>query len=187
MSDIIEQQKYCFEYYKSKFSHDYDNGNLIWKFKDGDDYGNLTQGEKMFNGKYAGKVAGHKEPNGYIVINIDGEHIRAHRIIYLFMTGEWPEYDIDHINGDPSDNRWENLRAVNRQGNCKNQKIRKNNTSGITGVDWHKHSQKWNVRINNISGKRINLGKFDDFFEACCRRKSAEIEYDYHKNHGTVR
>ena len=193
MSDIIEEQKeYSPEYIKSKLSYyptNYNSNDVIftWKFRDGDEFGNLSHGDKIFNGRYAGKEAGSKDSDGYVVINIDGKRIYAHRIAYLFITGNWPEKDIDHINGIRDDNRWENLRVVNCQENSKNQKIRKNNTSGVTGVSWYKNYQKWLVRIHDHNGRSIKLGYFEDFFEAVCRRKSAELDYGYHENHGTVR
>ena len=180
MSDINKEK----EYYKSKFNFNPESGNFTWKLRCGDEFENLTRGDKSFNGKYAGKEAGCKDPDGYIRININGEYIRAHRLVHLFMTGDWPEDEIDHINGNTSDNRWENLRLVNQKENNKNAKIQKNNISGIRGVNWSKNEKKWLVRIHDNNGKRICLGRFNDFFEACCRRKSAELQYNYHPNHG---
>lgn len=89
---------------------------------------------------------------------------------------------IDHINHDKTDNRIENLRQVTHSENHKNRKYRKN-TSGCTGVNIYKRTGKWIVTIA-IEGVGTNLGYYSDFFEACCVRKSAEVQHGYHLNHG---
>ena len=58
-----------------------------------------------------------------------------------------------------------------------------NNSSGITGVCWYERDNKWEVQIY-FCGKKNYLGRFEDFFEACCVRKAAEVEYGFHPNHG---
>lgn len=184
MVDVNKEkyEQFSLKYLKSRLSYDSETGIFTWKFKN-----SINRHDKRFNTIFGGKVAGGcKSSNGYLQIQIDGKLICAHRIAYLFMTGEWPDDEIDHINGNRLDNRWENLRAVSREENFKNKKIAKNNTSGVMGVHKDKNLNKWIVQIN-VSGKKKNLGKFDDFFEAICRRKSAELEYHYHSNHGTKR
>ena len=117
---------------------------------------------------------------GYIRVMVDYRSYYAHRVIWLIVTGEWPDR-IDHINGDRSDNRFKNLRSVNSSDNSKNQKKSAKNTTGIMGL--YRQSKKWRVRIK-ANGKFISLGYFDNYFEACCVRKSAEVKYGYHANHG---
>jgi hypothetical protein len=121
---------------------------------------------------------------GYIQTSLLGEPLLLHRVIWFYMTGEWPKGEIDHINGNTIDNRWENLRDVTHINNCRNQRIRKNNKSGVPGVYWHKASSKWGVNIIDNNGKQIDLGYFNNFEEAIVVRKSAEEEYGYHPNHG---
>jgi hypothetical protein len=133
-------------------------------------------------GSLAGSV--HKQ-SGYVKVKLAGKSFMAHRWIYEHVTGAPVPKDrfIDHINGDRSDNRWSNLRMVNRTGNARNVARYSNNTSGITGVSWFSHCQRWcaNIRVNT---SLINLGYFADFFEACCVRKAAELQHGFHPNHG---
>ena len=135
----------------------------------------------------AGSIAGSKmgkEGNYYISINVDGKPYLAHRLAYLYMTGSFPPYEIDHKYGDGLDNKWEGIRASTRSQNCENRKLFKNNKTGITGVSVYvdrrgkieKSSYVANININN---KMTHLYKGSDLFEACCRRKSAEIETGY--------
>jgi hypothetical protein len=123
--------------------------------------------------------------SGYIKLKVAGKSFMAHRWIYEYMTGAVIPKGmfIDHINGNRSDNRWENLRMVDRTGNARNVARYSNNTSGITGVSWFKHCQRWcaNIRVDKAL---INLGYFPDFFEACCARKAAELIHGFHINHG---
>lgn len=109
----------------------------------------------------------------------------AHRFAWFLMTGKWPEGEIDHQNGIPSDNRWINLRDVDRLTNGKNQKRRNTNTSGRTGVGWHEGSKRWRAYIE-VNYKFIGLGTYKNIEEAISAREKAEIEYGFHKNHDRV-
>ena len=131
----------------------------------------------------AGAVAGGVNSNGYRHIRIHNRLYKAHRLAFLYMTGEFPSNDVDHINGIRDDNRWKELRPVSKSENNKNTKKPKANTSGVMGVWWRKDINKWRVQIKVFS-KNIYLGHYSDFFEACCLRKSAELEHGYHPNHG---
>lgn len=131
-----------------------------------------------------GCIAGNKNKiTGYVVISIDGHRYLAHRLAFVYMLGVEPEVHTDHINGIRCDNRWCNLREVTAKQNHRNRRRHKSNTSGITGVRWHKSSNKWlsEIRYNYRS---LHLGLFDDKFDAICARKSAELEYNFHENHG---
>ena len=99
------------------------------------------------------------------------------------MTGKWPKERMDHINHIRKDNRWLNLRETTNQENNKNASKRKDNTSGVPGVYWAKHCNKWLASINN-GGERVNLGGFTDWFEAVCAKMSANNKYGFHSNHG---
>lgn len=134
---------------------------------------------------YIGMRAGTLD-DGYIRIFIDKKSYRSSRLAHLYITGEWPQYEIDHINHIRSDNRWENLRSVSSTENLRNKTLYRNNNSNLPGVIWHTRDLVWQSRINN-NGKRAHLGYFDDFFDACCARKSAENKYRYHPNHGATK
>lgn len=109
----------------------------------------------------AGSIAGCLDDRGYRGIKIDQILCRAHRLAWLYMTGAWPDCEIDHINQLKYDNRFSNLRAVNRRQNEQNKLMRSDNKSGFKGVSLHKASGKWQAFIS-VRGKSIYLGKYDD-------------------------
>ena len=131
----------------------------------------------------AGNVAGSINGRGYLKIELLGRPYQAHRLAWLIMTGNWPESDIDHINGRKDDNRWVNLRAVTHQKNMKNQPMPSTNTSGVLGVSWDRRDKKWRAQIS-AGGKKLHLGCFAEFEDAVSARKAAEITHGYHPNHG---
>ena len=107
-----------------------------------------------------GDVAENLNDSGYIVIRPGAKHYRAHRLAWLFMTGEWPTFEIDHINGVRTDNRWCNLRRSCREHNAQNiGGPRSDNTSGYLGVHWNTRRGKWVAQIKAF-GKRHHLGYF---------------------------
>ena len=173
-----KEKQFSIEYLKNRLDYNSETGVFKWKFK------NVNQpDDKIFNKLFGGKIIFSKNHNGYLQIKIDKKSFLIHRIAYLFMTGEWPNGQIDHINGDRVDNRWDNLRVVNNEENQKNQKIYSNNTSGVIGVSWCETKNKWKVQISG-NKKRIYLGLFKNFNEAVRARKNAEVIYGYHENHG---
>lgn len=101
---------------------------------------------------------------GYIRVWIDGKMRRAHRLAWLYMTGEWP-LAIDHINGDGCDNRWANLRSVSVKVNNENVRdARRNNVSGMLGVSTTANG-KFSASIKTRLGGQwmsIYLGTWDD-------------------------
>jgi len=111
---------------------------------------------------------------------------KAHRLAFLYMTGVMPEDEVDHQDGNGLNNRWLNLRSVTHADNAKNHRLRRNNSSGAAGVCWHIRSGKWQATIT-VNARKKALGYFRNKEEAIAARKSAEIEFGYHKNHGTDR
>ena len=165
-----------------------ETGKLFWRERTPDMF---TDGKHSaarvctrWNTKHAGAEAFTSDSGaGYKTGDIFVKSFRAHRVIWAMEDGEWPPEDIDHINGDPDDNRMINLRAVSHAENQKNCKMQDNNMSGVTGVYWHKARRRWNASINS-DGKVIHLGRFNCITAAAVARKQAEIKYGYHKNHG---
>lgn len=104
---------------------------------------------------------------GYVVINIDGETYRAHRLAFLFMTGRFPTMDVDHINGNRADNRWVNLREASRELNMQNLRstFRNKSSDAPLGVTWDKSRGKWKAAIA-VNGRLKNLGRFESQSEA---------------------
>lgn len=104
--------------------------------------------------------------SGYLVIRVDGVLYRAHRLAWLYMTGKWPENEIDHINGIKSDNRWKNLRDVTISENRQNQvRARRNSKTGLLGVHFVPSRNKFKAEIC-IDGSNRNLGYFDTAADA---------------------
>ena len=94
---------------------------------------------------------GNLTKQGYRRIGIGNYVYQEHQLAYLYMTGEWPKQDIDHINGVKDDNRWENLRAVSRMENLHN----RGNVSGFK-----KNGKRFSASLQ-VNKKTIYLGTFD--------------------------
>lgn len=97
---------------------------------------------------------------GYRLIGVDYDLHMAHRLAWLYVHGEWPPSHIDHINGDPSDNRIANLRLATQSQNGANARLRSDNTSGYKGAYWFKPVKRWMSSICK-DGKQVHLGYFD--------------------------
>ncbi len=134
---------------------------------------------------FAGDIIGCADSYGYLVFKINRKSYKLHRVIHYMQTGEWPD-QMDHINGKRDDNRWENLRNVTTNENMMNRKLDRRSKTGVAGVNQHRDTGRFKAYINK-SKKEYFLGYFDDFFEACCARKSAEAKHGFHVNHGTMR
>lgn len=119
----------------------------------------------------------------YIVVSFDGMRFYAHRVAWTIFYGESPSGHIDHIDGNTLNNRINNLRVVPQSENNKNRAIPINNKSGVIGVHLDKERSLWKAQISK-NGRLINLGRFNNLFDACCSRKSAELQLGYHVNHG---
>lgn len=126
-----------------------------------------------------GKRAGGKSLDGYTYIVVRGRKYRAHRLAWLYMTGDWPPHQIDHINGDRADNRFANLRPATHEQNQANSKKPVTNTSGFKGVHWKAGHKKWVASIH-INGRPKYLGARDTAAEAHELYRAAAI-----KLHGT--
>lgn len=105
-----------------------------------------------------GQIAGYRRPDGYIQVGILGKSWLAHRLAWLWVYGEFPSLDVDHIDGDPSNNKIENLRVVPHINNQQNQRrASKNNKSGFLGVSKDKYSFRAKICVNK---KIVCLGSF---------------------------
>ncbi len=138
-----------------------------------------TRGSKRVSGQAAGS-------NNKKCINIchSGKKYKAHRLAFLFVNGEWPKKDVDHINGNPLDNRFSNLRDVDNSVNRKNSKLYRTNRNGHPGV--HKTpSGSWWATIQSES-KQHYLGTFGCYTAALLARKKMEVLLGFHHNHGRV-
>ena len=136
---------------------------------------NKYTGIFIWKSKRTGKEAGCNTKT-YIYICINGKLFMAHRLAWLYVYGEFPKQDIDHINRDRYDNRIKNLRDVNAKINGQNRSIGINNTSGTIGVIWDKRRMKYqaNIRYNKINKF---LGYFSKLEDAINARKEGELKY----------
>lgn len=113
------------------------------------------------NGKYAGVVRGSMCKRGYRRIKVNGKLVQEHRIVWEVSNGPIPDgMQIDHINGNRSDNRLQNLRLATNAQNQYNARVRCNSNSRIKGVFWNKQKSKWASQIRAGSAREF-LGYFD--------------------------
>jgi hypothetical protein len=102
---------------------------------------------------------------GYIEARILGKRTYLHRLAHLYMTGKWPEGDVDHINGDRADNRWHNLRDVSRRTNLQNRRSSHSRSSvGLLGVACN--GDRYRAQIKLPTGKTKYIGLYDTPEEA---------------------
>ncbi len=149
---------------KEKLSYDSDTGEFIW----------IQSRSGVVVGSVAGTVNGH----GYINIQINGSIYFAHRLAWLYVYGEFPNTMLDHKDRCKINNRIDNLRLSCAVMNQRNRSIDINNTSGTTGVSWHKVPQKWVATIG-INGKCIRLGSFEELDDAISCRAAANAKYGF--------
>lgn len=114
-----------------------------------------------FQGRKAGTPAGNVRDDGYIRMGVSGRDFLAHRVAWLLATGEWPTGQIDHIDGNPSNNKWSNLRDVSPMTNKENQrKAHCQNSTGMLGASFCAAKGKFAAQIFT-AGKSIWLGYHD--------------------------
>ena len=123
---------------------------------------------------YGGVPAGSDSGDGYIRIGVDGRLYFAQRLAWLYVNGQWPENDVDHINGQRADNRLCNLRRATRSQNNINAVRPKDNTSGYKGVMASRG--KWLARIG-VNRKKVFLGRFDSIEDAAQAYADAANRY----------
>jgi len=152
-----------------------ETGKFRWKFRDRK-YCKDDRSWKIWNSKNAGNSTGNPHHSGYQVIIIFKKRYQAHRLAWLYVYGEWPENDLDHINHIKDDNRIENLRDVTNSQNHMNRSIQTGRTSQYKGVSWHKRDQKWMAQIK-INGKKKYLGYFTIEEDAAKAYDKAALEH----------
>ena len=151
-----------------------DTGALRWRLRP-----NLVGKAATWNYRYAGTVAGARDAYGYLQISLLKKRLKAHRIVWALHHGEWPpdRLDIDHIDGDRTNNRPSNLRLAERAQNLHNSRAHRDNQSGYKGVC--RASKKsggtgWIAQIM-VRGMYQYLGRFDTAQEAAVAYRSAAV------------
>lgn len=163
-------------------------GRLFWRARTPDLFpnngGHSQQRQcNVWNATWAGREALISvTPKGHRKGSVLGGAYMAHRIIWKMVHGVDPE-QIDHIDGDPGNNRIANLRNVPAVENQRNMKRPRHNSSGVVGVGWFAACDKWRATINDGKGT-VHLGLFAEFETAVIARRAAERALRYHQNHG---
>lgn len=129
----------------STFSYSSDDGILRW---------NMPSNRRI----KACARAGSLRKDGYLEVEFRGVRVRVHRLVWFYVFGEWPQHDIDHINGVRDDNRICNLRDVTRSVNIQNQRASKG-ASGFLGVSWMKNDKRWQAKIT-VNGICKHIGLY---------------------------
>lgn len=165
---------------------DFEAGTLTWRrrpverFKDGKQ--SAAHNAAIWNSRYAGKVAGTRDNNGYLCFKISDRNYFVHRTLWAMANGVWPEDQIDHANGVRDDNRLSNLRAVSHAENGRNRTARRGGTSRFPGVYWHKSDGKWRAKIM-IDGKTKHLGMFTKELKAAAAYRTAARALGFTERH----
>lgn len=160
-----------FQEAKELFIYDRDTGIIKWR-------------KRTCNRQRKNLVAGYTSRDGYAYIRFKGKLYGAHRIAMLLAYGFYGDgFQVDHINHVRDDNRLANIRFVTRSDNQRSQSMNSRNTTGVTGVYYHKDTRKYMASIR-VDGVQIHLGLFATVEEAAKVRKAAEIKYNFNANHG---
>lgn len=157
--------KECLTYHK-------DSGLFIWNARPYSHFKYAWDCDN-WNARYSKKEAGTVSEK-YLIISIKNARYKAHRLAFLYVEGFFPENNVDHVDGDELNNRWNNLREASSRCNAQNRKLAKNNTSGVTGVTFNKKANRWAAQIV-VAGKPKSLGYYPSFDAACAARYKKEI------------
>jgi hypothetical protein len=147
---------------------DYQDGCLVWKVNKG----TAIKGSKA-----------HANGNGYLAIKLFGQPYLEHRLIWVWH-GNQLNATIDHIDGNPLNNKIENLRMASHSENMRNTKMRSDNKSGVKGVSWCKTKRKWKVQLW-FGNKQHYLGRYDSLDMAKHSVETARLKHHLNfANHG---
>jgi hypothetical protein len=160
------------EYIRRELSYDPETGDIIW----------IVSRPAVRVNTIAGCIKAGTGGKSYRYIGVHGTVLVAHKVAWLLKTGDWPQGEVDHKDGNSLNNKWDNLRDVGHAENCKNIKKAKNNTSGVTGVV-KRSDTCWLVQIG-VNGIRKYIGSFRTLQEATVARDKAYKEHGFHPNHG---
>jgi hypothetical protein len=162
-----------------------ETGVLRWKFREGV--------RACVNAALVGKeVRAKAHDNGwgnkYYRVTVCGKRTYLHRVIWTLLHGDIPiGLEVDHIDGDGTNNHPDNLRLVSHADNLRNMRRRKSGESGRVGVRYDSSRKKW-IAFGTAPGMRkVNLGRFASREQAIAARVQFEQAHAYHPNHGQLR
>jgi hypothetical protein len=147
----MAKEKLTHEYLLSILDYDSESGVFVWK---------VNRGSNQTKGTVAGYLT-----HGYIKISINRKRLYAHRLAWFYHYGVWPEFHIDHIDLDKSNNSISNLREATNGQNMQNGSLRKDNESGYKGVCFDKARNKYIAQIG-FNNENIMIGRFKTLKEA---------------------
>ncbi len=156
------------EHLHEELHYDREDGQFYWK--------KLRSGPRRVDADGVENRAGSVRKDGYVTISALGFKYLAHRLAWFYVKGVWPPEYLDHINGDRTDNRIENLREASAQQNTINRPLHKNNSSGYRGVSYDKTTKKWVARIVS-NYRQLVLGQFADMEDAIAAYNRASEEH----------
>lgn len=170
-------------------NYDPETGVFTWKARDRKHFSS-QRAFSAWNARYAGSVAGSTcyDSKGYPYINIGifGKLLKAHRLSWIYMKGGAVPPAIDHIDRDSTNNKWSNLRSGVGVNN-KNMSMYRNNSSGVSGVSWHKCHKKWEARAHGVvdgTSKQQYLGRYEKLCDAKTAVDRFRAEHGYTEDHG---
>ena len=169
-------------YLRACFSYTPETGELFWLRRPADHFDSIGS-ERAFTSRWTGKPVGARTSLGYLMTSVCGVKILVHRIVWAMQHGAWPNYFVDHINGQKDDNRIINLRDVPQSLNGLGLVKSKKNTSGHTGVTWNRKLGKWAAQVK-YRGKNLYLGLYVDIEDAVEARKKANESLGFSGLHG---
>lgn len=186
----MTEQTFTAEDARELLHYDPVNGVLTWRkrprkwFKSDRSFNAWNQ---RFSGKRAGSLR-KQIRNGYSyrVISLFGKIYMEHQVAWLLMNGRFPDSPIDHLNRDATDNRWRNISKSSPQENARNLSMMRSNSSGVTGVGWHKGTGKW-VAQCRVNGRLHHIGSFEEIKDAEVAVKEFRSRHGFSEEHGLSR
>lgn len=165
---------------KKLICYDPETGIFTWRCRGIEYFDHCKNPEltyKQWNAQNAGKEAG-CIVCGYCDIILLKKKYLAHRLAWFYMEVYWPEHQIDHIDRNRSNNKWDNLRHVSQSCNLKNVFLGKGNTTGVRGVTYRKDRNIYQVYISTNT-KHKYVGCYKTLKEAAMARWKVEVEHSY--------
>lgn len=147
----MAKEKLTHKYLLSILSYNKRNGVFVWL---------VSRGRVK-----VGDIAGSVKPDGYTYIKIDKKDYGAHILACFYINEKWPTNDVDHIDGNRSNNKYKNIRVATRSQNKMNTKLRSDNTTGVKGVYFCNRTKKYQAQIT-LNGKNKYLGRYKTLKEA---------------------
>ena len=165
-----------------------ETGKLYWRERDPSFFAD-QRSCRSWNSKFAGREAltarclDKRGRLSRLIGQILECPMKAHRVAWAIYYGAWPTAEVDHVDGDPSNNRIANLRDVSHQDNTRNTARPSDNTSGAQGVGWNPRTRKWTARVG-IHGRVHYIGEYGTVEEASEARRVMLPSLGFHENHG---